>query len=333
MLNSLFLQNKKNLLFIVLCFSFGCANLQTRRSGQQLVPPKQISAPADQSAALPQVDSSSGSIIAPSDDLSEVADQSMEPNPAFKEIRLGLILGPGGAKTYGHIGILKELQKRKIPIQMIAGLEWAALPAAIFASKGYVNDVEWQMMKMKEDEWLTSSFLSSKKSLPVGEVQDDLNKIFASLRVENLKHMFVCPAWNLDKKQTYLMQKGNLSQLLPFCLGYPPLFQPYQRNVAGLTDIKAITDYMHSKGVNYVLFVNVLDQALAMLVNDDVGASIAWSTILSQYQKQRNGIDEVIAVNLKNFQLQDFGKKREIMKTSSDLAEKAVGIWAKKQGF
>ncbi len=310
----------------------GCGTLQTKRP--------EVSTPAhtkssDSDGKIPYAfdPSDSEQIEIPDQPPQTAADPTPIPPNQFKDIRLGVILGPGGAKTYGHIGVLKELQKRRIPIQMIAGLEWAALPAAIFATKGYVNDVEWQMMKIKEEEWFTQSLLSSKKPATIQDVQGDLKKIFSNWKVENLKHLFVCSAWNMEKKQTYLMQKGGLAQLLPFCLGYPPLFQPYQKNVAGLVDVRSVTDYMRSKGVNYVLFINVLDSAPAMLLSDDLGSSVAWSIVMSQYQKQRNGIDEVIGINLREYQIKDFSKKREIMNKSADLAPKAIAPWAEKLGF
>lgn len=337
MLNSSFLQSVRDkfkflTLSVVLVVMTSCTTLQTRR-GSDKSAPSTSSGDVQTSPGSPSVDSSTEPSSPVVDFPSTPTEQIPVPPSNFKEIRLGVILGPGGAKTYGHIGVLKELQKRRIPIMMIAGVEWAALPAALFASKGYVNDVEWQMMKMKESEWFTTSILSSKKLVSLGETHEDLNKIFAGTRVESFKHQFVCPAWNMEKKQTYLMQKGALLQLLPFCLGFPPLFQPYQKNVAGMADMKSVTDHMRSKGVNYILFINVLDQAPMLLVNDDLGSSVAWSTAMSQYQKQRNGIDEVIGINLKEFQLRDFSKKREIMNKSVDLAPKAIGPWAQKLGF
>ena len=339
MLNSSFMQTGQYALKLITLSSVlmafaSCTTIQTRRGSEKPGTVTSVQSSSDQPSSQIQ---SSGETAGESPANVDFSTSAVEPVPVppthFKEIRLGVVLGPGGAKTYGHIGVLKELQKRRIPIQMIAGVEWAALPAALFASKGYVNDVEWQMMKMKEADWFTPSLLSSKKSVSMSEVHNDLDKIFAGARVETFKHQFVCPAWNMEKKQTYLMQKGALLQLLPFCLGFPPLFQPYQKNVAGLVDMKSVTDHMRSKGVNYILFVNVLDQAPMLLVSDDLGSSVAWSSAMSQYQKQRNGIDEVIGVNLKEFQLRDFSKKREIMNKSLDLAPKVIGPWAQKLGF
>lgn len=337
MLNSSFSQNNIYLYVartakifnatVMMTFLFGCSTLKTREEVKQSSSshrPLEVQAPesSDEHVASPVAETPQ-----------QEAEQTSTPIPRFQDVRLGVILGPGGAKTYGHIGVLKELQRRRIPVQMVAGLEWAALPAAIFASKGYANDVEWQMSKLKEEEWFGGSLLSSKKSASINEAQGDLKKIFANWKVENFRLPFVCPAWNMEKKQTYLMQKGTLPQLLPFCLSYPPLFQPYQKNVAGLVDMKALTDYMRTKGVNYILFINVLEQAPSPLFSDDLGASVAWSLPLSQYQKQRNGIDDVVGVNLREFQPRDFAKKREIIAKSADAAAKGLAPWAQKLGF
>ncbi len=337
MSSSSFLQNvpiisKCLIFFIVLGVTTQCTTLQTRRGSEKTSSQSQKASVVTPLESVPSSESSVETTEAP-----QVSLTPSEPLPVpptnFREIRLGVILGPGGAKTYGHIGVLKELQKRRIPITMIAGIEWASIPAALFASKGYVNDVEWQMMKLKEEDWFTPSLLSSKKLVPLGDIHDDLNKIFGNTRAESFKFNFVCPAWNMEKKQTYLMQKGALLQLLPFCLGFPPLFQPYQKNVAGIVDLKSLTDHMRSKGANYILLINVLDQSPTLLVNDDLGSSAAWSLAMSQYQKQRNGLDEVLGINLREYQLRDFNKKREIMNKSLDLGSKVIAPWAQKLGF
>lgn len=41
-----------------------------------------------------------------------------------KAPKLGVILGGGGVLTYAQIGVLRELDRQKIPVHSIAGIEW-----------------------------------------------------------------------------------------------------------------------------------------------------------------------------------------------------------------
>src|SRR5690348_12640780 len=63
--------------------------------------------------------------------------------------KVGIILGPGGAKALAHAGVLKELQKARIPIQNVIGLEWGALIGGLFAQRGQAHEMEWKLIKLE----------------------------------------------------------------------------------------------------------------------------------------------------------------------------------------
>src|SRR5690606_6316175 len=75
---------------------------------------------------------------------------SPAPGPAPVAKKVAVILGPGGAKAFAHVGVLKALQQNRIPIDKVVGLEWGALVGALFASKGQVHDLEWKLYKMEQ---------------------------------------------------------------------------------------------------------------------------------------------------------------------------------------
>ncbi|WP_434629470.1 patatin-like phospholipase family protein [Thermoanaerobacterium thermosaccharolyticum] len=53
--------------------------------------------------------------------------------------KVGLILGGGAARGYAHLGVLKKLEEKNIPIDFIIGTSIGALIGAIYASG---NDLE-----------------------------------------------------------------------------------------------------------------------------------------------------------------------------------------------
>src|SRR6185437_8545528 len=79
------------------------------------------------------------------------------PLPAPTEAKkVAVILGPGGAKAFAHVGVLRAFQQQRIPVSKIIGLEWGALIAGLYADKGQVNDVEWKLYKMEQHDLPTS---------------------------------------------------------------------------------------------------------------------------------------------------------------------------------
>lgn len=259
-------------------------------------------------------------------------------NVTFAKLpKIGLILGPGGAKTFAHIGVLQEFQKAKIPVSAISGLEFAAPMAALFAWKGFVNDVEWQMSKVKEDEIVKKGLISSgNKPANMTDVRDFLKTVFHNLKVENLKKPFACPALNLSKNQIFMMSRGSLEQLLPYCWPYPPLFKAYKNNISGLRDLKITSDFLRSQGAQYVILVNVLGgnmQKHPVGGASDSLENLVWTELATSYARPQAGVDAMISLNLEDYSIMDLSQKREIMQKGADLSVKQIEVLSQRLGY
>lgn len=296
-----------------------CQNLQTRHQstaqGQNQSPV--ILAPVE-GIPQPAVDSSNANqplVIAPNSSVTPVPDIP----------KIGLILGPGGARAYAHIALLHELQKSKIPIHSVGGLEFGAPMAALYSWKGFANDVEWQMMKLKTEDF-------GKKWVDIAQVQPFLNMVFQQTKVEEMKLPFACLAHNLNKNQLYVMSRGVTKQLLPYCWPYPPVMKPYSFNVSGLRDPKLLADYLRSQGANYIVYVNVLAGSGQNPLIGDRGSfeNIMWQEIATSVSKNPIGIDYVINLNLGNYGILAFDKKRDILQKGAEVSLPAVQQLAKK---
>ena len=102
--------------------------------------------------------------------------------------KVGLILGPGGAKTFAHVGVLQEMESHKIPVVAVAGLEWGALAGGLFALNGEVHEVDWKLSQIPKMNFSSKNFFSRKrKSLATKEFDSYLNKIFAGARIQKMK--------------------------------------------------------------------------------------------------------------------------------------------------
>lgn len=257
----------------------------------------------------------------------------MEVGVATSSVKLGIILGPGALRSFAHVGVLTELAKAKLPIHAVTGIEMGSLVAAIYANKGQPYDVEWQMMKLKESDLVQKGLLSS--SPRPGEAQslnEFMNMALSSARAENSKINFACPAFHIGKRQTYVMNKGAYSQMLPFCLSFPPLFKPYQQNIAGVSDLKPLVDYLKNKGVNYIVYVDVL-MGNNKLDSANFETESLWSLTAANLAKQEKIVNEVIRVPLQNFSLTDFSHRKEILQRGQQVGARAANDLKKKLGL
>lgn len=257
------------------------------------------------------------------------------PIPAMPKI--GLIFGPGGARAYGHIGFLQNMARMKVPIYGTVGIEWGAPVAALLSSKGQVYDVEWQMFKLKDEDLIKKSLIGSGGRVnEVTTLKDFFQNAFAGQKVEGFKYPFACPAYNIAKNHVYMMSRGSLDNLMPYCLPYPPVFKPFNRNVSAVRELKMAADFLRSQGANYIVLVNVLgkDGGRKSLVKESESAdSVSWSEISSFYSKPQPGIDATIPIDLDNYLVTDFEKKRAIMQKGAEVSQKPLEAWARKLGF
>jgi NTE family protein len=248
------------------------------------------------------------------------------PTPPVQAPRVGIIFGPGGARSYAAIGFLQELQKYRVPVKAVGGVEWGAMVGAFYALKGSLNDVEWQLAKIRSQE-------------PMGDMDDlkkFLNETLSKYNVEQIKLPFSCPALNLSKNQTYNMNKGPLNQLLPYCVAYPPIYRPHNANISGMRDLKTLAQHLRSQGANYIVLVNVLGEPGTnknITGNLNSPENVFWNEIAGYYSKPGQGVDHIVNLNVDGFSLFDFDRKRDIIQKGASSSSRWVQEFTNKYGF
>ena len=285
------MQIKKMILLIGILFLAACQSRDVREDNR----------PQDQSAEVSKIP-----------EVPAAAEMPVTKMPAPHElIRLGIILGPGGSKTFAQVGFLKELQARKIPVQSIVGMEWGSLVAASFAAKGSAHEAEWQLSKLKDggSNWLGNNQNNIKDLL------DPLKPFLGSYKAETLKVPFACPSLNLKKSQVYMMAKGQLDQLLPYCLPYPPYFNAHDKNIAGPREIQQAVDYLRKQGANYIILINVL----AGISQDE---PINWLELSYDMKRKWPGVHERLDIVISDKNISDFKSRQELIQLGSEQSTK-----------
>lgn len=259
----------------------------------------------------------------PTNNKEETAAPNSQPLAVGVTPKVGLILGPGALRAFAHVGVVQEFAKQKLPVQVVVGMEMGALVAAIYANKGQPYDVEWQMLKLKESDLIQKNLLSQNvKSGDVKSLHEFINLSLSSARAENSKIAFACPALQIEKQQVLMMNRGGFSEMLPYCLALPPLFKPNQANVAGVLSLKASIDYARSKGATYVIYVDLLSGS-AKINGADPETQIIWSLAADSLNRSEKGLDYVLHVPLKDFDLLDFNRRKEVIQKGQKAAQEA----------
>lgn len=186
--------------------------------------------------------------------------------------RIGLVLSGGGAAGIAHIGVLKALEERGIPIDYITGTSAGALVGSLYACgfspeeiETYVLSEDFQLMtsgKLNPDkqfllrkEDLNANVLSFsfsrdsilKKSIPLNLVTPSLLD-FEMLKIMGLtsasksndfNQLFVpfrCVASDIVNKKSVIFSKGNLNEAVRASMTYPLYVNPIKINNVILFD-------------------------------------------------------------------------------------------------
>ena len=85
--------------------------------------------------------------------------------------RIGLVLGGGGARGAAHVGVLRELERMRVPIDAIVGTSMGAIVGGLYASGMTVADLETTIATL---DWADAlSDRSERKDLSFRRKLDD----------------------------------------------------------------------------------------------------------------------------------------------------------------
>lgn len=319
-------QMKTQKLAIIFCLFplLACQSIQTKHTekSQAQVPDHSKTPPA----LLPEPPKESSSVVtAPITLNEEAAISPVSDHQDEEKLKIGIVLGPGAMRSFAHIGVLQEFVKAKINIHSLVGIEMGALVGGIFSNKGQTYDVEWQMMKLHENDFFKKGFIAGGKPQEITVLQTFLKNSLAAGRSEDSKVQFACPSFNLKKRQTFMMNRGAFTSMLPFCLPYAPMYKPFQQNIAGVTSVLNSAKYLKSKGANYLIYVDLLNEkSIPFFQEIESDENVAWSMVAQANDSQLSVFNKVIPVSLGGFYLNDFEKRRDMIQRGQDAGRQAI---------
>ncbi|MBY0315750.1 MAG: hypothetical protein K2Q26_09540 [Bdellovibrionales bacterium] len=249
--------------------------------------------------------------------------------------RVGLILGPGGAKALAHVGVLQELERNKIPVVAIAGLEWGSLIANLYATNAQSHEVDWKISQITKPN-IGAKKLFSKKWDPVADQEYDayLQKIFLQSKLDSNKIPFACPF--INGRKVGLAKKGSAVTIVKSCMQFPPIFE-LKDNMAAPFALGEVTEFLRGEGAELIILVNVLPRVeksdFAAWAMED-WSWFAWlATQESLNQAKFFGVHEVIKVDTTSFSMVEVDQRLRLIQVGKQGSSDAIDRIVKKYDF
>lgn len=178
---------------------------------------------------------------------------------------VGLVLGSGAAFGLAHVGVLKVLERERIPIDVIAGSSIGALVGSVYAVSHSAAAVEKMALeidaKLLFGRLMDFSFYPVRGLLSSRGVMKHLRRMLGDATFESSRIPLKVTGMNLSTRQSIIFQSGLILDAVRASIAIPAIFQPVF--IAGDTiidggilnplPIKAL----HDAGVNKVIAVNV----------------------------------------------------------------------------
>ena len=209
-------------------------------------------------------------------------------------LRVGLVLGGGGARGAAHIGVLRELERMRIPVDAIAGTSMGAIVGGLYASGMSVDDLETLVAEMDwadamSDEPDRSDLRFRRKQdardfpvdldiglergrlkLPLGVVQGQkLDLILRNLTLpvsqvtdfDDLPIPFRAIASDIETGEMHVMGSGDLALAIRASMSVPGVLAPVSVDGHLLVDGGLVgnlpVDIVRDMGVDVVIAVDV----------------------------------------------------------------------------
>lgn len=180
-----------------------------------------------------------------------------------RPLKIGIALGAGAARGWGHIGVLKGLLQMGIEPTIVCGSSAGALVGAAYAT-GNLNRLEawlrklrrWDIFRLMDTKLLGGGFIQGHRIMKV------LGGPLGDVCIEDMDMPYAAVATELETGREFWMREGKLIDAVRASIAVPGLFTPMYWNEStwlvdgGLTNPVPVS-VCRALGADIIIAVNV----------------------------------------------------------------------------
>ncbi len=153
--------------------------------------------------------------------------------PQKKRLKVGLVLGGGGAKGAAEIGVLKVLEEVGIPIDYIAGTSIGSIVGGLKAIGVRADSIESLFRSQKWGALFAKEFIGG---CSVENLFDSICQISDSIHFDDLPIPFRCVAVDSRNMEEVVLDSGSLATAMRASMAIPGVFRPVKWDGKKLVD-------------------------------------------------------------------------------------------------
>ena len=228
--------------------------------------------------------------------------------PAGERLKVGLVLGGGGAKGAAEIGALKVIEEVGIPIDYIAGTSIGSIVGGLYAMD--VRSPQLDSLFVNQD-WL---------QLFTNNVREFLGRVTHQKHFHELRIPFRCVAADVNANEEVVMSEGLLCDAMRASMSIPGVFKPVIQNGRMLMDGGLLNnlpvDVVKAMGADVVIAIDLQqkqhkDREFSLKDLLGIDGPLNWLVERPDWKKynaNRKAVDVYIHPMLDGFGASDFNK-------------------------
>ncbi|HEX2385033.1 MAG TPA: patatin-like phospholipase family protein [Candidatus Binatia bacterium] len=245
--------------------------------------------------------------------------------------KVALVLSGGVARGFAHVGVIRVLERHKIPIDIIVGVDTGSLVAAVYADRKNASELERVALALEERDIFDYNFINPTQGFARGErLEAFLARSLATQEIERLRMPFAAVAADLETGAAVALKSGSIARAVRASNALPGIFSPVTHQGKLLAD-GCVADNMpvdvaRALGADLVIAVDVLDGKPAAQPNNIFETLVQSTFLMARHSAggKLKSADFVIRPKLESAGLMDFSRKKELVALGMAAAEEAV---------
>lgn len=266
--------------------------------------------------------------------------------------KIGLALSGGGARGMAHVGVLKALEEKRIPIDYIAGTSMGSIVGGLYATGMSPDDLEWAVKSVDWDDALKPSAKRKLKDyqqrqeekdyfadIEIGISSDgaksgtglvgdhkimlELQRLVGTFNEQDFNQFpipFKAVTTDLNAGAPYVIDHGDLAMAMRASMAVPLVFGPVKHQGRMLVDGGMLNnlpvDVVKAMGADIVIAVNI-SSPLAQVDEQSSVLAVTYQSIdvalVQNTKKSLQLADIVIQPELKGIDASMFNKAAEMI--------------------
>jgi len=257
----------------------------------------------------------------------------------FVRPKIGLALSSGGARGFAHIGILKVLERERIPIDLVTGTSMGAIIGALHCAGLRAREIEeiftrnhWA--KLVDPKWPKEGLMGGDK------IEALIRKAIKNKKFSDLEKPFAVVATDLNTGERIVLDEGNVTDAVRASISVPGILIPVKFGKKVLVDGNLVDPLpiglLKNLGAKVVIASNAIkDLSIkSKTLRKKKGVPNIFDTIMKSIviienervanTLEKNQPDLMIKPKLKEVSTMDYNKAKKIIKYGEREANRVI---------